>query len=149
MISFKTERMLAKSEMQVIDGKLLCKESVTSPISLLSLQPKTGLESCFRFYSLEDEQSEICHIAIIFSRNRFEVSYGTEEAYRNNGFMKEALCGLIDWIFKHTNEHEIWGLPNGPISERILNSCEFEHHGFVETNPDMKWYKIESKKYHY
>lgn len=142
MLCFKTERLIAKSEMIVADDRLVEKEAEPAIIDILNLKKRTGLESGFKFYDKADETVEICHIGIIWTRNRFEVSYGTEEAFRGKGYMKEALAYLVDWIFANTKEPEIWGLPNGIVSEHILSSNGFTYYGPLENNPSMKWYRI-------
>ena len=143
MICFETQRMIAKSEMNIQNGVLTEKESNDRPKDILSLQPSTGLESAFIFYSKDDKSVRICHIQITHKRNRFEVSYGTEEKFRRQGYMKEALACLIDWIFSNTNELVIWGLPNGEESEHILQTSRFTYYGPYEKSTSMKWYRIE------
>lgn len=142
MIRFQTERLIAKSEMIVADGRLVEKETEPAVIDIFNLKKRTGLESGFKFYDKADETVEICHIGIIWQRNRFEVSYGTEKTFEGQGFMKEALSHLVNWIFANTKEPEIWGLPNGIVSEHILSSNGFTYYGPLENNPAMKWYRI-------
>lgn len=142
MISFETDRLIAKSGMTIVDGKLLeCKTDQTV-IDIFTIKKTTGLESGFMFYDKVDETVEVCHIGITWQRNRFEVSYGTKAAFRGRGYMKEALSYLVDWIFANTKEPEIWGLPNGIVSEHILSSNGFTYYGPLENTPSMKWYKI-------
>jgi len=140
MICFQTERLIAKTGMIVVDGRLVEKES--GIIDICNLKVITGLDSGFIFYDKVDENIKICHIGITWKRGRFEVSYGTEKAFEGRGFMKEALSHLVDWIFANTKEPEIWGLPNGTVSEYILSSNGFTYYGPLENDPSMKWYKI-------
>ena len=142
MIYFETERLIAKSEMTVVDGKLLERTSEPTVIDILNIKKTTGLESGFMFYDKADENVEVCHIGIIWQRDRFEVTYGTEKVFEGQGFMKEALSHLVDWIFTNTKEPEIWGLPNGIVSEHILSSNGFVYYGPLENYPSMKWYRI-------
>lgn len=142
MLCFNTERMIAKTEMSIVDGKLMGSCVQLGSLDLLNLRPCTGLETSFKFFRKVDEDTEICHICITHKRNRFEVSYGTQEEFRGQGYMKEALAYLIEWIFDNTNEEEIWGLPNGPDSEHILVASGFDYYGPVENAPSMKWYRI-------
>ncbi len=142
MICFETERMIVKSDMVVQDGTLKEKESQNSPMDILRIIPTTGLESAFVFYDKADGCTKICHIGITHQRERFEVSYGTEPSFRRHGYMKEALASLVDWIFANTNEPAIFGLPNGPESEHILQKSGFNCVGLYEDNPSMKWYRI-------
>ena len=142
MICFQTERLIAKSEMIVADERLVEKEAEPTVIDIFNLRKRTGLESGFKFYDKADETVEICHIGIIWQRNRFEVSYGTEKTFEGQGFMKEALSHLVNWIFVNKKEPEIWGLPNGIVSEHILSSNGFTYYGALENNSSMKWYRI-------
>ena len=142
MISFETERLIAKSEMIVADGRLVEKETEPTVIDIFNLKKRTGLESGFKFYNKTAESVEICHIGIIWQRNRFEVSYGTEKAFEGQGFMKEALSYLVNWIFANTKEPEIWGLPKGIVSEQILSSNGFTYYGTLENNSSMIWYRV-------
>ena len=147
MISFETERLIAKSEMIIVDGMLIEEETEPVIIYILNLKKRTGLESGFKFFDKADETVEICHIGITWQRNRFEVSYGTEKTFEGQGFMKEALSHLVNWIFINTKEPEIWGLPNGIISEHILSSNGFTYYGALENNSSMKWYRILNPNY--
>lgn len=142
MICFQTERLIAKSEMRIVEGRLLKKESEPVTIDIFNLKKTTGLESGFKFYDKEDENVEICHIGITWQRERFEVSYGTEPQFEGRGFMKEALSYLVSWIFANTEEPVIWGLPNGTVSEHILSINGFTYYGPLESNPSMKWYRL-------
>ena len=142
MIYFETERLIAKSEMTVVDGKLLERMSEPTVIDILNIKKTTGLESGFMFYDKADENVVVCHIGIIWQRGRFEVSYGTEKAFEGRGYMKEALSHLVNWIFDNTKEPEIWGLPNGFVSEHILSANGFTYYGALENIPSMKWYRI-------
>ena len=142
MIRFQTERLIAKSEMIVADDRLVEKEAEPTVIDIFNLRKRTGLESGFKFYDKADETVEVCHIGITWQRNRFEVSYGTEKAFEGQGFMKEALSHLVGWIFSNTKEPEIWGLPNGIVSEHILSSNGFTYYGALENNSSMKWYRV-------
>lgn len=143
MICLETKRMIAKSEMNVQNGNLTEKRSSNNAKDILNLSPTTGLESTFVFFDKNDNDSKICHIGITHKRGRFEVSYGTEEQFRRQGYMKEALACLVDWIFTNTDEPEIWGLPNGEESEHILKICHFTYYGLYEKSSSMKWYRIE------
>lgn len=143
MSYFETERMIAKSEMVVQNGTLKGKDSPNSPMDdILHIHPMTGQESAFIFYNKADGCTQICHIGITHQRKRFEVSYGTELNFRGQGYMKEALASLVNWIFANTNETEIFGLPNGPESEHILQTSGFSCVGSCEENLSIKWYRI-------
>lgn len=143
MLCFNTDRMLAKTEMQIINGMLVNGNVQSGPVDILHLRKSTGLESAFVFYEKMGNNAQICHISITHKRDRFEVSYGTEEHFRRQGYMKEALSQLVSWIFSNTCETEIWGLPNGEESEHILQTCGFLYYAPFEKDASMKWYRIE------
>lgn len=142
MITIETKRMIGKSELEVIDGKVNYSEKHNKSLGLLDIKPATGMEQGFVFYLWEQPKTCVCHIGITYARNRFEVSYGTEEQFRRQGYMKEALGSFVGWIFANTDELEIWGLPNGAESEHILQTCHFANYGIYEDCPSMKWYRI-------
>lgn len=144
MICFETKRMIAKSEMIIQNGNLAEKRSSNNAKDILHLNPMTGLESAFVFFDKVDNGVKLCHIGITHKRGRFEVSYGTEEQFRRQGYMKEALAHLVNWIFTNTNEPEIWGLPNGEESEHILQTSGFVYYRPFKECPTMKWYRIEN-----
>lgn len=142
MITIETERLIGKSELEVINGKVSFFEKSIEHLDLLGIKPATGMEHGFIFYLKEQTEVMVCHIGIIYTRNRFEVSYGTEEQFRQQGYMKEALDNFVCWIFANTDELEIWGLPNGAESEHILQTCRFSSYGVYEDNKSMEWYCV-------
>ena len=139
-IEIVTERLIGYSEMKIENGKLREKQAEQT-INIINVKPVSGRESGFIFYLAEKPNSKVCHIGITHKRDRFEVSYGTEEMYRNNRFMQEALEGLLQWLKENTSELEVWGLPNGNISEHILEKAGFHFEGFVENSQNSKWYR--------
>lgn len=143
MLEIKTKRLVGVSDMKIVDRKLQPTKSESDDIDIFNLQPSSGKESSFIFYDINNVDTLICHIGITWQRNRFEVSYGTEEAYQEKGFLQEALSGFLKWIISNTDEKEIWGLPNGPESEHILVKCGFKYYNQYE-NGDMKWYRFDS-----
>ena len=137
-----TERLVGYSDLVVENGHLVPKK-IRESVNFLNLKPRTGQEEGFVFYDKDDQNILICHVGITTKRERFEVSYGTEESFRENGYMLEALNGLIDFIFSKTNEKIIWAIPNGEISQHILEKCGFRY--FVEEN-GIRWFALERGK---
>lgn len=141
MIEFSTERLVAKTDMEVVDSKLITRILPCSDIDLLSLKRATGRETGFVFYDKSNEDIEICHISIVSKRGRFELSFGTIEEYRKMGYMSEALENTIIWIFKHTTEEFIWAIPGNSISEKILKKYGFEISAEEQEN-DFRWFML-------
>jgi RimJ/RimL family protein N-acetyltransferase len=136
MIKIETDRMLGLSDMSISEGKL-----VGAPkreiIDLLTIPVTTGREDAFRFYLKDQPDVEVCHIGFTPARDRFEISYGTELEFRKKGYMTEALQALTEWIFVNTAEGEIWGLPNGQQSQRILERCGYS---YCKEDTSYDWY---------
>lgn len=139
----RTEHMIVKSNMQISDGKFVFKSLESSgKISLLDLKPSVPEDTGFIFYDSE-QNVLICHVGITNKRERLEVSYGTEEPFRNKGYMTEALSFVVTWIFDSTTENQIWALPNGPISKSILEKCGFIDCGSDDSYQNINWFKLE------
>ena len=142
MIRFETERLICKSDLDVENGKLVESKKEKS-IDILKLEPTTGEESGFVFYSKEILKLPVCHIAVVSVRGRFEVSYGVDNVnYRNQGYMTEALNSLCDWLFKNINQEIIWALPNGEFKEasiRVLRKCDFKE---SDIENGLVWYEL-------
>ena len=136
MIKIETNRLIGLSDMIIKDGKLTGVER-SGPIDLLTIPVATGRENGFRFYLIDQPDIEVCHIGFTAARDKFEVSYGTELPYRKNGYMTEALLALTEWIFTNTNEDVIWGLPNGPQSQQILERCGYS---LCKEDTSYVWY---------
>ena len=140
MIEYTTNRLKASTEMEVIDGHLMPPTtSKGNSIDILNLHLTSGRETGFK-YVLKTTDEEVCHIGITKKRGKFEISYGTVEAFRRRGYMCEALSSFLDWLKEKTDEKEVWGLPNGPESEHILKKCGFDYYGLVDESKDSKWY---------
>lgn len=131
MIIDDTSRLLCKTEMIIDNGfPVAPKETNISEISILDLKPKTGMEYGFMFFDKESEEN-VCQIHFENKRRDYEVSYGTNEKYRGNGYMKEALMFFVKWIFENTTVEKMCALiNNNPTSQHILESCGFvlEYH---------------------
>ena len=142
MISFETERLICESDLCVEKGKLVeCKNDYT--INILNIKPTTGKENGFVFYSKASQPTLVCHIGIIHTRGRFEVSYGVDnESLRGQGYMTEALMALCKWLFNNTEQEKIWALPNGPCKDasiRILEKCNFIP---SDVENELVWYEL-------
>lgn len=139
MITFDTKRLTGLSDLVLVD-QCLGQQVNTVGIDLINLKPSTGREHAFCFYDKQNSNVLICHIAITDKRGRFEVSYGTEEPFRGNGYMTEALTCLCQWLYDNTDRVAIWALPNGPHKEEsisVLQKCGFEK---ADKEFGIEWY---------
>ena len=141
MITFETNRLIAKTEMVVSDGRMIEKPNLkASKVDLLGKKPTTGFESAFRFF-LKDTGEEVCKIGITHHRERYEIECRTVDKFQNQGFMSEALTSLIEWISMNTKEETLWALPISRTSAHIIvDKCGFE---FFEPSADgdgLNWY---------
>ena len=141
MIEFNTERLIAKSDVQIVNSELITANSNNAVIDLLKLERTTGRESGFVFYDKNKTDIKICHIGFLRKRGKFELSFGTEIEYRRMGYMYEALVNTIDWLFKHTNENIIWAIPGNYASEKLLKKCGFKKSTSEQIN-EFKWYAL-------
>lgn len=75
-------------------------------------------------YYNKDKSETICSIGF---NDKHEVSFETNKKYRRQGYMKEALISLIDWIFENTNIKQIDAIVNmhNEASINTLLSCGF------------------------
>ncbi len=139
MIRLETRRMVGISEIQVIDGKVYPKER-PNYTNLLAIRPTTGKESSFVFYDKLDNTVMICHVGFTWQRERLEITCGTEEPFRRNGFMTEALVAVLNWLKDNTCETVAWALPSSSGSEDLIVKLGFTYHGIVEDSRNSKWY---------
>ena len=82
-----------------------------------------GRYTSFMYYN-KDKSETICSIGF---NDKHEVSFETNKKYRRQGYMKEALISLIDWIFENTNIKQIDAIVNmyNEASINTLLSCGF------------------------
>lgn len=125
MITIETKRLIGKSDLEVVDGRVAFLEKNRNNFNLLSMKPATGMEQGFVFYLLEQPDELVCHIGITCARNRFEITYGTETKMRNSGYMTEAVAGFLEWLFTQTEVNKVWGfvpINNEPSKSVLLNN---------------------------
>lgn len=140
MIVEYTKRLICKTEMNIVEGVLIPSiEQSNSEINILDLKPSTGMEYGFMFYDKSNEEF-ICQIHFEDKRRSFEISYGTDEKFREKGYMTEALEFFVNWIFEHTIIQEMFALINdNPISQHILENRGFE---FYKQDENGDWFII-------
>lgn len=126
MIIEKTDRLVCKSEMDIVDGFPVPHISNTKEINLFSIKPMTGREFGFVFYD-KDSDEIVCQIHFENKRRDYEISYGTYEKYRGKKYMQEALRFFVKWVFEKTSIDCLYGLINNNItSQHILEKLGFE-----------------------
>lgn len=100
-MDFYTQRMLVKSTILVKNGKIVFEREDTpkskSGKPLLDIVPNDILKNGFLFLD-KNNRAEICHIGFYNEQQPYELSYGTEEKYRGNGFMSEALERVLEYL---------------------------------------------------
>ena len=57
-----------------------------------------------------------------------EIGYGIHSEFHNNGFMTEAVGGIIQWTFEQENVNCIWAetVPQNLASQKVLLKNDFE-----------------------
>lgn len=114
-----TTRMIMRTNLKFQDGHIVFPPPENKSVTILDLHPSNLEDSGFIFYSHNNEI--ICHIGIRTDRRACELSYGTEDAYRGNGYMQEAMETVLQILEENHVVDEISGLIcNNPISEHIL-----------------------------
>lgn len=132
-----TKRMIMRTNLKFQDGHIVFPPQKNKSVSILDLLPNNPEDGGFIFYSNNNEI--ICHISIRTDRRVCELSYGTEDGYRRNGYMQEAMETVLQIFEENHMVDEISGLIcNNPISEHILVK-----YGFVQGESYLhggKWY---------
>lgn len=123
MIIKVTKRLKIMSNIKLCDGKIIF-QPAESDINIFKITKTSGLENGFISYI---NDCEICHIGFQNHHGYLEISYGTNEAYRRNGYMSEMLPIVMDWLFKETLEDCVHARVNkdNAQSERILTNNKF------------------------
>lgn len=144
MISVETLRMMGKCTLKVDSrDRILFDEMLSAPIDILNLKPSVVYG--FVFYDKKVPKNMIFHLGLENKRGRVEISYGTEEEYRNQGYATEGVREAVRWLFSNTSEPEIYGLvckSNIP-SIKTLEKCGFSNK--EKCGDDAYWYCISKK----
>ncbi len=78
-----------------------------------------------------------------------EIAYAISKEYRGRGYTTQAAEGLIKYLFKETNTHELIAialLRNIP-SNRVMQKCGFKYVGIVDLGKEkFNYYKISREK---
>lgn len=122
-----TSKMIMRTNVGFENGRLVFPEQNHS-VDLLNIKPHKGEDSGFIFYSHTGK--EICHISVRTDRRPCELTYGTVEEFRNQGYMQAAMKIVLQLFEENQVTEEISGLIyKNPTSEHIL--LKF---GFVQSD---------------
>lgn len=142
MIDKKTRRLVMKSNIQFMNGKLTFPKTNGIHKGISSIRPTVAEDGGFVFYLQGSDDIKVCHIGIRTHRKPLELSFGVEEAYRKSGYMQEALTFVISWIFEKSDIETLWALvADNPISEHILIKAGFEKAGSYGCNGGI-WFSL-------
>lgn len=136
----ETERLVMKTNLRLNNGNIIYvdKKIDLSIESMLNTKSTETEDAGFGFYLKEYPTKQICHIGTRNDRRTNEITYGTEEGYRNNGYMREALKAALEWLFQENGVSELYGLIyENDSSERIIIENGFQIEG---VNGKEKWY---------
>ncbi len=144
MIEIETNRLIIESKCTVLDGVFTYPER--KPFTSIWDTPPVdnGESGGFAVYLKSGEY--VAHILVLFKRKPYELSVGTEEKYRNNGYMKEAHDAVINWIFKNCSTDCISALvgPISPIASRKI----LTRFGFKEAKEGRdEWWILERNSF--
>jgi hypothetical protein len=141
-MQLETNRLIMKTNIKFVDDKLYEKK-MSGIGNILEIKPISIEDHGFGFYLKENPDIQVCHFGIRTDRRLVEISYGTAEDYRNNGYMKEAVPYAIRWIFENSSVNEIYGLIcENDKSEKIIRNCGFE---LESQHVKEKWYVYRRK----
>ena len=76
---------------------------------------------------------DMCFVGEPNELREIEIGYGTYEDFRNQGFMTEAVAGIINWIKPYVNGILASTEKTNPASEKVLLK-----NGFITYNHDEK-----------
>jgi len=139
MLTFNTKRLIAQTNMIIDEGEL-CFHKKNFGTDLLSLQPNNAQNGAIVFYLQNDPNMEVCKIAVEFKRKPYELIFETINAFRNQGYMSEALAACIEWLFTCTKCQEIYLLINdNPISKYIATKTGFMP---IQSDDHGNWFII-------
>ena len=86
-MEIKTARMIMKTNIQILNGHLELPQKAEG--INLPLSEHNVLDGGFIFYNVSGER--ICHISIRQDRKPNEICFGTEQTYRGQKYMQEAI----------------------------------------------------------
>lgn len=123
MIELYSTRLKICSNIELEDGRIVFR-SPKDEINIYRITPTTGLENGFVAYMTKDE---VCNVGFQRKNGFLEISYGTNDAFKKNGYMSEMLPIVLDWFFKETFETCIYARVNkdNAYSIKLLEKNKF------------------------
>lgn len=123
MIELYSNRLKICSNIELEDGRIVFR-SPKEEIDIFRIEPTTVLENGFVAYIDSDE---VCHVGFQMKSGFLDISYGTNDAFKKNGYMSEMLPIVLDWFFKETLETCIYARVNkdNEYSIKLLEKNKF------------------------
>lgn len=134
--------MIMRTNLLFSDGKIAYPPQKPAH-SIMDIEPNVPENGGFIFYDRSDPKQQICKISYTEVRERPELVYETEPAYRGKGYMKKAMLFTLNWISEHGVGGPLWlliGNINTP-SQRIAKYCNFVKKD--EPTTHNAWYCLE------
>lgn len=146
MDSIYTDRLVMKSNVNVNNGVMEFPKNLNG-LDILKIEPTVGEDGGFMFYDRCDKEKKICHIGIRDDRRPMEITYGTEENYREKKYMQEALFAFMTWIFSSTDTKTLNALiVNNKTSQHILKKYNFQLDGRISAKNE-EWYTLDKNSW--
>ena len=78
---------------------------------------------------LKNKGELVAHIGLRFDRKPYELTIGTEDGFKGQGYMSEAHTAIVEWLFENTDSELICALV-GPLTpaacKKILSRDGFK-----------------------
>lgn len=147
MIRIETKRLIIKSNLCASKGQLIYPPKQQEGTSLLNLRPLATEDTGFAIYLKPDESAPIAHIGFRDDRRNYELTYGTEDAYRRHGYLYEALSAFLHWFFADIGVEIIYGLigNNNIPSINLALKVGFQPCG---QDGNCTWYELKNPMSH-
>ena len=129
-MELETKRLFLKTDCLIVNGEFTY-PSEQSPIDILHPKSQNGERAGFALY-LKSTGENVGHIDLKFTRKPYELSVGTLEEHRRQGYMNEALEKVISWLFENCDTKTITAYLGGitPAASRSI----LRRFGFVQEN---------------
>lgn len=144
-MEFETQRLIIRTNLSFENSEVAI-PSKPNVVDLLKIQASKCEDGGFALY-LKENNTFVGHVSVTFTRKYFELTVGTEEQFRKQGYMSEALPICIDCIFQNSNVEKIYALRGNiePVASRkLIEKCGFERTD-LEDRPDFEeWYVMKN-----
>lgn len=128
MMELESERLVICSDAYIDNGQIAF-PPITRTVNIFDLSPHRTEEDAFAIYLKNDRTVKIGQFGFRDDRYAYELSYHTNESYRRNHYMQEAMECFIPWFFENVNVDAIYGIiACGNVASKQLA----EKVGFIE-----------------